>query len=56
MVSANDLCMKIDKKFIQKKMLMKISENDFIFLPAFYLIIWLIKAKNNFEKISILKI
>ena len=28
----------------------------FIFLPAFYLIIWLMTFSNNFEKISILKI
>ena len=30
--------------------------NYFIFLPAFYLIIWLMKSPKNFEKTSILKI
>ena len=35
---------------------MKSSEIVFIFLPAFYLIIWLMTSSNNFEKISILKI
>ena len=31
-------------------------KNDFILLPAFYLIMWLIKSSKNFEKIAILKI
>ena len=35
---------------------MKRSENNFIFLPAFYLIMCLMKAQKNFEKIAILKI
>ena len=35
---------------------MKSSEIVFIFLPAFYLIIWLMTLPKNFEKISILKI
>ena len=30
--------------------LVKSSENGFIFLPAFYLIMCLLKAKKNFEK------
>ena len=30
--------------------------NYFISLPAFYLIIWLMKSPKNFEKTSILKI
>ena len=34
--------------------LVKSSEN--IFLPAFYLIMWLMKLSKNFEKIAILKI
>ena len=39
-----------------KILLMKSSEIVFIFLPAFYLIKWLIIFPKNFEKISILKI
>ena len=31
------------------------SVNNFISLPAFYLIMWLMKVKKNFEKIAILK-
>ena len=38
-------------------LLMKSSENSFIFLPVFYLIImWTMKAPKNFGKIYILKI
>jgi hypothetical protein len=33
----------------------KSSENNFIFLPAFYLIMSLMKALKNFENIAILK-
>ena len=29
---------------------------DFIFSPAFYLIMWLMTLQKNFEKIAILKI
>ena len=36
--------------------LIKSSEIGFIFLPAFYLIIWLMASPKNFEKIAILKI
>ena len=39
-----------------KNLWMKSSEIVFIFLPAFYLIIWLMTSPKNFEKISILKI
>ena len=39
-----------------KNLWMKSPEIVFIFLPAFYWIIWLIKSRKNFEKISILKI
>ena len=39
-----------------KNLLMKSSEIVLIFLPAFYLIIWLMKSLKNFEKISFLKI
>ena len=38
-----------------KILLVKNSENDFIFLYAFYLIICLMKPKKKFEKIAILK-
>ena len=38
-----------------KILLVKSSEIDFIFLSAFYLIICLMKAKKNFEKIAIFK-
>ena len=34
---------------------MKSSENKFFSLPVFYLIMWLMKASKNFEKIFILK-
>ena len=34
---------------------MKTSENIFIFSPVFYLIMCLMKAPKNFEKIAILK-
>ena len=50
-----DLCMKRETKVTPEFLLVKSSENDFIFLPAYYLIIWLMKAKKNFEKIAILK-
>ena len=33
----------------------KNSKIDFIFLPAFYLIMWLMAPTNSFEKIAILK-
>ena len=36
--------------------LIKSSKIDLIFLPAFYLIIWLMTSPNNFEKLAILKI
>ena len=39
-----------------KNFLMKSSKIVFIFLPAFYLIIWLMISLKNFGKISILKI
>ena len=35
---------------------MKSSENNFIFLPAFYMIMCIMKAPKNFEKIAIMKI
>ena len=35
--------------------LIKSLKIDFIFLPAFYLIMWLMASPNNFEKITILK-
>ena len=47
--------MKRETKVSSEFLLMKSSENHFISLPAFYLIIWLMKAKKTFEKIAILK-
>ena len=35
--------------------LIKNSKIDFIYLPAFYLIMWLMTSSKNFEKIIILK-
>ena len=43
-------------KLYSKMLLVKSSENNFIFLPAFYLIMCLMKASKNFGKIAILKI
>ena len=47
---------KIDTKSYSKIVLVKGSENNFIFLPVFYLIMWLMKAPKSFGKIVILKI
>ena len=47
--------MKRETKVSSEFLLLKSSENHFISLPAFYLIIWLMKAKKTFEKIAILK-
>ena len=47
--------MKMTKIYL-KILLMKSSRNNFIFLPVFYLIMCLMKAPKNFEKIVILKI
>ena len=41
---------------ISKKILVKSSENNLIFSPAFYLIIWLMTSPKIFLKIPILKI
>ena len=35
--------------------LIKSSKIDLIFLPAFYMIMWLMASPNNFEKIATLK-
>ena len=43
-------------KVSYKILLMKSSGNHFIFLPVFYLIMWVMKASKNFGKIAILKI
>ena len=43
-------------KVYSKILFMKSSESNFIFLPAFYLINWVMKALKNFGKITILKI
>ena len=42
-------------KLYSKMILVKRSENNFVFLPVFYLIIWLMKTSKNFGKITILK-
>ena len=39
----------------QRMLLMKSSKSFFISLPAFYLIMCLMKAQKTFEKIAILK-
>ena len=43
-------------KSISNIFLLKNSGNNFIFLPAFYLIMWVMKASKNFGKTAILKI
>ena len=43
-------------KVSPKFSLMKNLGNNFIFLPAFYLIMWVMKASKNFGKKAILKI
>jgi hypothetical protein len=43
-------------KLYLKILLVKISENRFIFIPAFDLVMCPIKAPKNFEKIAILKV
>ena len=43
-------------KVFSKILLMKSSGRNFIFLPAFYLINWVMKAPKNFGKMTILKI
>ena len=55
--------MKISKDWAKKVTIfnaivhfVKTSENIFVFLPAFYLIMWLMKSPKNFEKIALLKI
>ena len=46
---------KRDKRFF-KKSLVKSSDNNFVFLPAFYLIIWVMTSLKVFLKTTILKI
>ena len=46
---------KKETKLNQVFCLIKSSEIIFIFLPGFYLIIWLMTSPKNFEKIPILK-
>ena len=43
-------------KVFSKILLMKSSGSNFIFLPVFYLIMWVMKALKNFGKLTILKI
>ena len=50
------LCTKNRNQLYSKILLVKGSENNFNFLPVFYLIMWLMKVSKNFGKIAILKI
>ena len=51
------LCFETKSTTICSKIyLVKSSENNFVFLPVFYLIMWLMKALKNFGKLAILKI
>ena len=43
-------------KLYSKMFLVESSENNFVFLPVFCLIMWLMKASKNFGKMAILKI
>ena len=43
-------------KLYSKMLLVKSSENGFVFLPVFYLIMWLMKVSKSFGKLAILKI
>ena len=51
-----DPCAKNMTQVKWKFLFMKSSKAHFIFLPAFYLIMWLMISPKNFEKIAILKI
>ena len=51
-----DYCTKIETKVSSKILLVKSSKNNFIFQPAFYLIMCLMKASKNFEKIADMEI
>ena len=51
-----DPCAKNMTQVNPKFLLMKSYEKYFIFLPAFYLIMWLMISPMNFEKIAIFKI
>jgi len=44
------------EKSILRFLFIKSSKNNFIFLPVFYLVMFLMKAQKNFGKIAILKI
>ena len=56
LLSLTKLCFETKMtKVYSKILLMKSSRNNFVFLPAFYLIMWLMKASKNFGKITILK-
>ena len=54
--NGKDLLETKSTKVYSKMLLMKSSENNFIFLPVFYLIMWPMKAPKSFGKIDILKI
>ena len=52
----NELIENENDKSFSKILLMKSSGSNFIFLPAFYLINWVMKVPKNCGKITILKI
>ena len=49
------LCIKKQTKVYSNFLFIKSSRNNFIFLPVFYLVMFLMKAQKNFGKIAILK-
>ena len=55
--NCTELCFETKStKLYSKMLLLKNSENNFVFSPAFYLIIFFMKAPKNFGKRAILKI
>ena len=50
------LCIKKQTKVCSDFLFIKTSKNNFIFLPVFYLVMYLMKAQKNFGKKAILKI
>ena len=56
-ISYTKLCFETKStKLFLKILLVKSFDNSFVFLPVFYLIMWLMKASKNFGKLAILKI
>ena len=44
------------KKYIKIFLFIKSSRNNFIFLPVFYVVMFLMKSQKNFGKVAFLKI